>query len=130
MSLVSISEAAKLAGLSRTQIYRYISKGKVSVNKDDPNHPKIDTIELLRVFPKLHPTERPDTYTTERPDTAKKELLLQRVHHLEELLQERDKRLQEKDERIGELKQALAMIGHQVTPPPARGFWSRIMRRN
>jgi len=43
--LVSQSKAAKLAGVSRTTIHRYIKDGKLSKTGD-----KVDTSELIRVF--------------------------------------------------------------------------------
>ena len=48
MALVSISYAAKYAGMSRTQLYRgYLKKGKISTVTDGDKTPKIDTSELL-----------------------------------------------------------------------------------
>lgn len=45
MALVSKSKAAKLAGVSRTTIHRYINEGKLSESGG-----QIDTSELIRVF--------------------------------------------------------------------------------
>ena len=45
MALVSKSKAAKLAGVSRTTIHRYVTDGKLSMTGD-----QIDTSELMRVF--------------------------------------------------------------------------------
>lgn len=51
MSKISISEAARLAGISRNHLYKkYINQGLISVMSDD-NKPFIDVSELLRVFP-------------------------------------------------------------------------------
>lgn len=46
--LVSKSKAAKLAGVSRTTIHRYVTDGKLSMTGD-----QIDTSELIRVFGSL-----------------------------------------------------------------------------
>lgn len=46
--LVSKSKAAKLAGVSRTTIHRYVTDGKLSMTGD-----QVDTSELLRVFGSL-----------------------------------------------------------------------------
>ena len=57
MALVNITEAARLAGKSRSQFYKgYIKAGKVSVSKDAEGKPCIDTAELLRVFGRLQDT--------------------------------------------------------------------------
>lgn len=49
MALVSKSKAAKLAGVSRTTIHRYVNTGKLSMTGE-----QVDTSELLRVFGSLH----------------------------------------------------------------------------
>ncbi len=51
MAKVSITAAAKLAGVSRSTLYRtYIEKGLLSASKDQQGKRCIDTSELLRVF--------------------------------------------------------------------------------
>lgn len=60
MSKVSISEAARLAGISRTNLYKtYINTGKISVSRES-DKVYIDASELIRVFPecKLNSTNR------------------------------------------------------------------------
>lgn len=50
MAKVSISEAARLAGVSRQHLYKkYITPGVISVDKGGDT-PVIDTSELIRVF--------------------------------------------------------------------------------
>lgn len=50
MSKVSISEAIRLVGISRSQFYtKYINKGIISVQLEDDKK-FIDTSELIRVF--------------------------------------------------------------------------------
>jgi hypothetical protein len=52
MALVSISEAARLVGKSRSALYRtYIDTGRLSVAQDSATgRPVVDTSELIRVF--------------------------------------------------------------------------------
>ena len=51
---ISITEASKLAGISRTSLYKtYINKGVLSVIKDGKNI-YIELNELLRVFPSVN----------------------------------------------------------------------------
>lgn len=53
MSKVSITQAAKLAGISRSYLYRkYINTGKLSVLTEDDKK-LIDVSELIRVFGEL-----------------------------------------------------------------------------
>jgi len=58
MVKVTVTEAARLAGIARQHLYRaYINTGKLSVDKDFNGRPVVDTAELLRVFGeiKAHP---------------------------------------------------------------------------
>ena len=51
MNKVTITEAARLAGISRQHLYRwFINTGKISVIKDNDKS-VIEISELLRVFP-------------------------------------------------------------------------------
>lgn len=51
MANVTITEAARLAGISRQYLYtKYIKPGVLSVKKDNDGKPYIDTSELLRAF--------------------------------------------------------------------------------
>lgn len=51
MNKISITQAAKLAGISRQHFYKgYINTGKISVSKEREKS-YIDSSELLRVFP-------------------------------------------------------------------------------
>jgi hypothetical protein len=51
MSFVTVTHAAKLAGVSRQYLYKaYINTGKISVERDLSGAPLIETSELIRVF--------------------------------------------------------------------------------
>ena len=55
MALVTITDAARLAGISRQHLYKaYIKTGKLSVDRDSKGSPVVDTAELLRVFGTLN----------------------------------------------------------------------------
>lgn len=54
MPLVNLTEAASLAGLSRSYFHtNFIKTGKISVDRNDPKNPKVDTSEILRVFGRI-----------------------------------------------------------------------------
>lgn len=54
MTKVSISEAARLAGIARSNFYTtYIKKGRITVSKDSTGKKSIDVSELIRVFPDI-----------------------------------------------------------------------------
>ncbi len=51
MAKVNISEAARMAGKSRSHLYeKYINTGAITVESDREGRKLIDTSELLRVF--------------------------------------------------------------------------------
>ncbi|MCS6325449.1 helix-turn-helix domain-containing protein, partial [Klebsiella pneumoniae] len=56
MAVHTVTEAAKLAGVTRRTIYRYIKQGKLSTVVTGSDSAQIETSELLRVFGNLsHP---------------------------------------------------------------------------
>ena len=57
MAKVTISEAVDLTGVSESTIRRDIKAGKVSSEKDEKGHRRIDTAELHRVYGITPPPE-------------------------------------------------------------------------
>lgn len=105
MAKVSISEAARLAGISRQHLYKkYITPGLLTVEKDDDSSPMIDTSELLRVFGELKSEgQQAAAHSDDAPLAAEFEALCR-------LLADRDTQLQEAREREAWLKQHVAEI--------------------
>jgi proteasome assembly chaperone (PAC2) family protein len=112
--LISISEACKMAHISRTNFYKnYIDNGKISVSRDERNRPKIDTSELLRVFGKIqgitpentvqntqdYSTKTQQIHTVSPELSAKIATLEAENRHLSERLQEIKETLQEAKDR-------------------------------
>lgn len=46
----SISETARIVGVTRKTLYKHIEKKQISVEKDDNDRPVIDASELIRVY--------------------------------------------------------------------------------
>lgn len=46
-----MKDAARIAGVSRPTIYRYVSEGRLSVTQDERGVKRVDPAELKRVFP-------------------------------------------------------------------------------
>ena len=67
MAKVTISEAVGMTGVSESTIRRDIKSGKVSSEKDEKGHRRIDIAELQRVYDLTPP---PDSQTT-APDSQK-----------------------------------------------------------
>ena len=115
-----MTQAATMAGIGRTTLYRKAKQGVLSTTKMPDGSPGVDTAGLFRVFPVKQPdgtvqAEHIDTHET-LVETA---LLRQKVQHLEELLAvER--------QRNTELSHSLKLIEHKAADQPRRGIWSRL----
>ena len=129
MAKVSVTEAAKLAGVGRQQLYRgYISTGKISVERDHQGRPMIDTAEIIRVFGVLQAT--PDATQNVQEATVDKRPLnsgLQAyLETREEIIETLKEQLSEAKEREVWLRQQLeraqAVLTDQRAPSP-RPWW-------
>ena len=122
MAKVSISEAARLVGISRSALYRgYISQGKVSVERDYRNAPVVDTSELLRVFGDISK----DT-AEHRPDQGVDMAQLQaEVARLQALVQLYESQLAEAKEREDWFKRKIDQLQPQALagPETKRKWW-------
>ncbi|ABB33776.2 hypothetical protein GeomeDRAFT_3343 [Geobacter metallireducens RCH3] len=138
MANVTITEAARLAGISRQYLYtKYIKPGVLTVKKDENEKPCIDTAELMRVFngrlpgPKGQSTPDPSSdihalQNMTRENDIKNAALQAEVEALREAIKAADKRetwLQGKvDELTGQLATAHRLLEHKAhpsEPPPA-----------
>ena len=136
MAKVTVTEAAKLAGLGRQQLYRgYISTGKISVERDHQDRPRIDTAEILRVFGEMKGTPEGTPEATQNGHHINSEKrhadseLQAVVEAKDELISELRERLREAGEREGWLRQQLvraqAVLADQRSTPlrPWWRFW-------
>jgi hypothetical protein len=124
MARHSISEAARLAGISRTAFYEHhINKGTISVPKDERGKKYIDTAELLRAFPniridsqngqvdRLTGEQAKSSPTTQPVSPVGAELLTQlaraeeRARQLELRLQDKDQVIRDRDTQIAEYRE-------------------------
>lgn len=104
MPKVSISEAARLAGVSRQHLYkRFITPGVLSVEKDGKKPPMIETSELLRVFGELKGNGQQSA-------PAGDAVLLADMEMLRKALADKDAQLQEAKERESWLRQHVSEI--------------------
>ncbi|WP_025154557.1 helix-turn-helix domain-containing protein [Morganella morganii] len=132
MALVSISEAARLTGKSRTTVQSYIKQGKLTKCTDGSGHSKLDTSELLRVFGSFSgqqvgseqsgnivqhfagaSVQLPDQILQDENQALKAEIELVKA-----LLHEKELLLAEKDKRNEDLKHALLLIESKLPPIP------------
>ena len=75
MALLTLTQAAKTAGVARSTLYRAIRKGRVSVISRANGNKGIDTRELQRVFGALQGTTEP-----KRQQETQKDAALLRAH--------------------------------------------------
>lgn len=123
-SLLSISDAAKQAGISRTTLYKkYIDTGVISVQRVN-DQPRIDAAELIRVFGNLN-IDVKQSLTQDNNDFNNRitelEAEVQRLKSENELL----KALNEAQERnLSDLRRGFELIEHSAGKK--KGIWGRI----
>ena len=86
MPILTITEAAKAAGISRPTLYRRIKSGQLSMARQPDGTKGIDSSELMRVFGALQ---------TDTDHTVKNE-----HHEIEDVLHERIKGLERENELL------------------------------
>lgn len=133
MNTLNIKQAATLAGVSRSTLYRsYIQTGRLSVTDDDYGKPAIDLSELLRVFP--HIKHNDDEHKKTQDSTVEHEetepvnsLLALELKKTRELLRVREEQLREASTREEKLLDLMASLQRQLTQDkksePARAWW-------
>jgi len=125
MTQLSLSAAARAAGISRSTLHDHINTGKVSVQIDGRGRRTVDTSELLRAYGPLQGT--PDRSTGQSAgqirtgaDISAGQALSGRVAVLEAENQGLLALLNEKDARIDELRHVVRLLEHTpATPAPA-----------
>ncbi|MEB6390936.1 helix-turn-helix domain-containing protein [Kluyvera ascorbata] len=137
MARVSISEAARLASVSRPTIYKLIKSGELSytsVLKHGKSVKTIDISELIRVFGALGVVSesKNNNVKSDDPSTTVNSDFLQDLQHRVELLQAENAGLKDavnsRDEHISSLRQAMQLLEHKqsVSDPqnvPVKSWW-------
>ena len=137
MARVSISEAARLARVSRPTIYKILKSGELSytsVVKHGKPVKVIDTTELMRVFGTLSLDSERDSRVVKFDDrsTDVNSEFLQDLQHQVALLQAENAGLKDavnsRDEHISSLRQAMQLLEHKqdTADPqhvPAKSWW-------
>lgn len=122
MAKVSISEAARLVGISRPTIYKMLNSGQLnftSTVKAGKSVKIIDTSELIRVFGAIE--NMAELTTLPVNSVAEHTLLnssgLQDLQHEIELLKKENEGLREsvasRDDHISSLRQAMLLLEHK-----------------
>lgn len=137
MASVSISEAARLASVSRPTIYKLLKSGELSytsIVKHGKTIKTIDTAELMRVFGTIEVVSvgKSDTVKFDDTSTSVNSDFLQSLQHQVSLLQAENAGLKDavntRDEHISSLRQAMRLLEHKQSASdpqsvPAKSWW-------
>lgn len=120
MPELSLSQAAKLAGKSKSTINRAIKTGKISAARHDDGSYSIDPAELSRAF-RVEPLEGSKRSAAEPVETR----LLERIEALEAMLsREREISTDLKEDRDRWRQQATALLTDQRSRATASKWWT------
>lgn len=108
MASHTVSESAKLAGVTRRTIYRHIKAGRLSVMVTEGDNTLIETSELLRVYGALTQPE------PESVSTGSLQLQPEYVTHLLSELSQLRGQVESLTNKVDDLKEKLAL------PPPTQ----------
>jgi len=132
MASLSIRDAAKLVGVSRSAIFRAIRSGKVSAPRKENGDYAIDVSELFRVFEPKPPEQRdtdglrPAGQSEQEPETAETggttvtAALKAEIEALKELVRRLDK---DKDDLKAERDRWAAQAERLALTGPAKRSW-------
>ncbi len=131
MAKVSISEAARLAGKSRSHLYeKYINRGVITVETLMDGRKVIDTSELIRVFGSISLAGVTDDNDNSRKDSSghvdndSENSQIKALQAENEVLREY---LRAKDEEVAWLREQVskvtALLTHQQSESRARKKW-------
>lgn len=119
---VSVSEAARLAGIARSSLYKsWIDKGRLSVTKDVRGRPCVDMAELLRVFPDIRISDSSSVsngdnkshYVAPNVVRSDSSVLLAEIAFLKEQLKLQAQLLEAKDQNLSDLRQSLRLLEYK-----------------
>ncbi|HHR1360751.1 TPA: helix-turn-helix domain-containing protein [Serratia marcescens] len=141
MALHSVTDAAKMAGVTRRTIYRYLKSGKLSAAVTGGDITQIETSELLRVFGSLSQPEAAEVSTESQgnePEYVTR--LLDEMSRLREiiesqqtlLLEDKQSREQQSAERqqqselIEQLQRERDALSQALDAERTKGFWKKL----
>jgi hypothetical protein len=147
MAKVTVSEAARLVGVARQNLYKnYINEGKISVERDHLGNPKIDTSELIRVFGEIRMTQSMSSEKHEMTcqntiDDSElshvsqaKDQVIAALRLQIEAASDREKRAEERElwlrRQLEDAQRQVKLLTHDVgsNPDPKRNRWWRLWK--
>ena len=137
MSIVSISEAARLTGKNRRTLQRHIKSGLLSATQQSDGQPGVQIVELIRVYGEI----RQEILTQETVEQSQKASPVIDERDIEiaklraelagknELLIAKDQLIESQKETISQQKFALLTfdkLAEPEKPAPKKSFFKRI----
>ena len=123
MPMLTLTEAAKETGLSRSAVFKAIKAGKLSAKKDDNGHFQIDPAELFRVYDPVNKEDvssKQQETRTDPQETAENMVLKVKLETMGELLRqvqsERDDLRRRLDEEAAERRSLTALLTYKPEP--------------
>lgn len=144
MAVHTVTEAAKLAGVTRRTIYRYIKQGKLSTVVTGSDSAQIETSELLRVFGNLsHPEESKVSIGSHQKEPEYVTRLMAEMSQIRDLVQGQQQLLLEDKLETQKLReqvtglqnerdaatQELDKVKAELEAERGKGFWKRLFRQ-
>lgn len=129
---LSATEAAQLAGVSKSAILKAIKSGKISASKNQNDEWRIEPVELARQYDLVGDIPQQDTRQS-TPHSAEilhqslnldSDRLQREVEHLRELLVAKDEVIAAKEDALEDLRRAMLLLTTQAPQP--RSWWQRM----
>lgn len=130
MAKVSVTEAAKLAGVARSYFYkRYIDSGEISIERDYRGNPLVDVSEILRVFGELKGQVEDTSRTLEstvddnKKDAEDARVLRAELNACREILQAREAEVERLVAEVTWLREQVTQQRQLTGPDTKRRWW-------
>ena len=120
--MLSLQEAAELARVNKTTLFRAIKRGKLSASRDEHGQWRVDPAELDRVYPVAAAGDRQQRAT--RVD----ELVAQLHERLNDMREDRDRARTDAETWRNAFETERAQRLALTAPKPARLSWWRWLR--
>jgi hypothetical protein len=122
MPEMTMTEAAKWAGKSRTTMFKAIKSGRISARKDDAGEYRIDPSELVRVFQPANSANDPKHVSGEQSDIAERMAALRAENTL---LRDQLAKSEDREARLlGVVENQTRLLPNHGTRPNWK-FWRR-----
>ncbi|MBU2841018.1 hypothetical protein HF670_16100 [Acidithiobacillus thiooxidans] len=130
MTKVSVTEAARLAGIARSYFYkRYIDSGEISIERDMRGNPLVDVSEIMRVFGELkgqvEDTSRTQQRTEDDTSNSHEDAIVLRAElsACREILRVRETEVERLVAEVGWLREQVAQQRLLTGPDTKRRWW-------